>query len=131
MKILFVLFTLGFSFLVQAADRGYDLQIELSLNGKHISSPRLTLQEGKTSTITQDTDGKTTFIEVTAKERDLKNKKAIDMQFVIGTINANGKKTITNSPNIITLENQKAEMTVGENTAESLSLGVTASRIAL
>lgn len=112
-----------------ANTNAYELKMELSMNGKHVSSPRLITEEGKQASITQESDGKKMFIDVIATEKETDNKQAILMKFVIGTISATGKKTIVSTPQIISLENLKAEITIGDQPGkEDLSLAVVATR---
>lgn len=114
-----------------AASTGYDLNLELSINGKHISSSRIVALAGEKASITQrmenSKDGN--FIEVVATEGEIQGKKGILMNFVVGTIDRDGKKTILARPSILSTENQKAEMTVSEeNNKDSVSLSVVAQR---
>ncbi len=51
------------------------------------------------------------------------------MKFVNGTISATGEKTIVATPQIISLENLKAEIMIGDQPGkEDLSLAVVATR---
>ncbi len=50
---------------VLASTNAYDLKLELSMNGKHISSPRIITEEGKLASITQESDGKKMYIRKT------------------------------------------------------------------
>ncbi len=114
---------------VLASTNAYDLKIELSMNGKYVSSPRLITEEGKQASITQESEGKKIFIDVIATEKPTGSKQAILMKFVIGTISATGEKKIVSTPKIITLENKKAEITIGDQPGkEDLSLSVVATR---
>lgn len=111
---------------------GYDLKMDLSMNGKHVSSPRLIAREGEVASITQNLNGEKIFIEVVATEKPTANNRAILMSFVVGKISATGEKTIVSTPKIIALENDKAEVTVNNDQGkESIALSVTAARKAL
>jgi hypothetical protein len=115
-----------------ASTNGYDLKMELSMNGKHVSSPRVITKEGETASITQDSNGEKIFMDVIATEKPTDNKQAILMKFVVGTISATGEKKIVSTPQIIALENQKAEIKVGNQPGkEDLALSVIATRKAL
>jgi type II secretory pathway component GspD/PulD (secretin) len=115
-----------------ATTNGYDLKMDLSLNGKHISSPRVIVKASETATITQKTDTEETFIEVIAAEGEIQNHKGILMKFTVGTINKDGKRTIISKPQILAKENEKSQITVGESgSSENLSLSVLAKRRAL
>lgn len=111
-----------------ASTIGYDLKVELSMNGKHVSSPRLITREGETASITQESNGKKIFMDVIAMEEPTDNQQGILMSFVVGTISAMGEKKIVSTPKIITLENEEAQITVGQQGQEELSLSIVATR---
>ncbi len=115
MKSLFILFLILISSYSFASTQTYDLKIDLSINGKHIASPRMIVKDGVTSSMTQDSDGKRTFIDVIATEQ----KSAILMKFVVGTISKIGEKQILSTPQILTVANEKAEVTVGNQKESS------------
>lgn len=87
----------------------YDLKVDLSVDGKIVSSPHLVVREGETGSITQDTDGKKIYIDVVAKAH---KPKGIEMSFQYGEILANGEKQMISTPRIIALENEKASIQV-------------------
>lgn len=111
-----------------AAITGYDLKMDLSINGKHISSPRLIVNTGEMGTIIQKTDTEETFIQVVATESDVQNHKDIMMKFTVGYIGNNGERTIVSKPEILAKENEAALITVREKTETELSLSVVAKR---
>jgi type II secretory pathway component GspD/PulD (secretin) len=114
---------------IYGAAKAYDLNMELSLDGKKTASPRMIVEAGKSGTITQEANNKKSFIEVVANEGQMQNNEGILMKFVIGTIDNNGKKTITSRPEIFARENEKAQITIHEQDGkETLSLSVTAQR---
>ena len=126
MKILGLTFLLACSSAF-ASTTSYDLQMDLSLNGKHVSSPRVIAKEGEIATIVQKTDDKETFIEVITTKADMKN--AVMMKFTVGTIGKNGERTILARPQVIARENETAKISQGETGGqELLSLSVTAKR---
>ena len=126
MKILGLTFLLACSSAF-ASITNYDLQMDLSLNGKHVSSPRVIAKEGEIATIVQKTDDKETFIEVITTKADMKN--AVMMKFTVGTIGKNGERTILARPQVIARENETAKISQGETGGqELLSLSVTAKR---
>jgi type II secretory pathway component GspD/PulD (secretin) len=113
------------SVVAQALPQTYNLDLSLSINGKHIFSPHLKVEAGKVNTVSQKTDTGETFIEVTAS----KAAKGIQLNCVIGEIDAKGVKSILSSPRIIALSNQTAEIKVRSNDSKSdnVALAVTAS----
>lgn len=123
----FIFFLVGSS--AMASTNGYDIKMELSMNGKYVASPRVITKVGETASITQDSNGEKVFVEVNATEKPTNNKQAILMKFVVGTISATGEKKIVSTPQIITVENQKAKITVGTPQGqEAFSLSVIATR---
>ena len=114
------------------ASNGYDLKMELSKNGKKVSSPRIRVLEGEAGSITQETSTGKTFIEVVAKEGEIQNRKGILMIFTVGYIGKDGKRTIVYRPQILTEENKNAQITLGEEGGkETMSLSVVAQRKSL
>lgn len=115
---------------VFAAQAGYELDMKLSLDGKHVSSPRLIVKEGEAGLIVQKTDTEESFIEVVATEGAIQNNTGILMKFVVGVIAPDGTRTVLSKPRILAMENQ--QITVGnENGQESISLSVIAKRTSL
>ena len=116
-----------------ASSNAYDLKMDLSLNGKHVSSPRVIVNEGEPATITQKTDSEGMFIEVVATEGSVQNHKGIMMKFTIGTIGKNGERIIIAKPQVLARENEPAKITQSEEGSqrEQLSLSVVAKRKAL
>lgn len=111
-----------------AATAGYDLKMDLSMNGKLISSPRMIVKAGEMATINQKTESEESFVEVVATEGEVQNNKGILMKFTVGYIGKNGERTVVAHPQILALENEKAQITVGEKKGTELSLSVIAKR---
>lgn len=114
-----------------ASTNGYDLKMDLSMNGKHVSSPRIIVKAGEKGTINQKTDTEESFIEVVATEGQVQNNKGIMMNFTVGYIGKNGERTIVSKPQILAKENEPALITVGEKDGTELSLSVVAKRKSL
>lgn len=89
----------------------YDLKVDLSVDGKLVSSPHLVVREGETGSIIQDTNGKKIYIDVVAKAH---KPKGIEMNFQYGEILANGEKQTLYTPQIIALENEKASIQMAQ-----------------
>jgi len=113
------------------ATHGYKLDMELSVDGKNVSSPRLMVLEGKKGSITQESSNEKTFIEVVAKEGWVENHKGIMLNFKVGYIGADGQKTIFANPQVLAKENEPAQITVENQNHEKLSLSVIATRKSL
>lgn len=111
--------------------KAFDLDMQLSLNGKLVSSPRVLAKNGETALITQTVDGddEQSFIEITALDGSILGNDGIMMTFTVGKIGPNGERKILSKPQVFAQENQKAEVTVeqvdGDN-KEMLSLTVLA-----
>lgn len=117
---------------VFASTNEYDLKMDLSINGKHVSSPRVIAKEGETTSMTQDSNGEKIFMDVIATEQVINNKQSILMKFVIGRFSETGERTILSTPQIITIDNKRAQITVGDKQEkEDLALSVIATRKAL
>jgi type II secretory pathway component GspD/PulD (secretin) len=130
MRLFLGLFVCSLSVPALAATTGYELNLDLSLNGKHVSSPRVLVKAGQTATVTEKMDTDETFIEVMAVEGQIENNKGILMDFTIGRIGTDGKRTVLSKPHILAMENEQAQVTVAENdhSPETLSLSVVAKR---
>ncbi len=114
-----------------ASVKSYDLKMNLSLNGKHTSSPRVLVKAGETATITQKTETEESFIEVVVTEGSVQNHKGILMNFVVGVIGKNGERTIKAKPQVLAKENELAQITIGENKGDEVFLSVVAKRKSL
>ncbi|MFN7728293.1 MAG: hypothetical protein ACK5P7_03980 [Bdellovibrio sp.] len=116
---------------VFASTNGYDLKIDLSMNGKQVSTPRLILKAGEVGKINQSTDGEKSFIEVVATEGQVQKHKGILMNFTVGHISKNGERTIVSKPQILAKENEPASITISEKDGTEISLSVLAKRKSL
>ena len=103
-----------------AGSQAIELNVDLSLNGKHIMSPKILAKDGEKTTVTSGQGAERTYMEVIATERLLNNKKAVQMNFVIGTINAGGKKTVLSNSTLITRENNRGEIQTVEENGEAI-----------
>ncbi len=109
----------------------YTVKIELALNGQSTQSEIL-VKSGERASISQDSKGgiqgkEKTFIEVSAKEqKPTEDSSPILLNFVIGRIGTDDKRTILASPQMIVLENKKATISMKnkEKSADDLSLSV-------
>lgn len=136
MKLTIALLLLFLSELTFASVHKFDLKIDFSLNGKHISSPQILLLEGEPSTITTNTEAGKIFLTVTtmalrefkgADTKSLKNKKLIPLQFAVGKIDKAGNEKILSQPQLIAIEGQRATITEGtDKNKEEISIAVTA-----
>ena len=113
-----------------AGTNGYDLKFDLSLNGKHVSSPRMNVLEGAVASIEQKNSTDSSYIEVKATEVMVSNKKRIKMNFTVGVVDKFGQKTVISKQNVIARENELVKITLNENEDNSkhLALSVVAKR---
>lgn len=116
-----------------ATTNGYDLKMDLSLNGKKISSPRLYVKEGEVASIEQKNNTDSSYIEVKATESIVDKKKRIKMNFTVGIVDKFGQKVITSKSNVIAKENETVKVVLSENEDNSkhLSLSIVAKRKSL
>lgn len=121
-----------------SATPGYDLKMDLSLDGKLVSSPRLIVPEGVVGSIESTPKDKTAifktnYIEVKATEILVSDKKRIKMNFTVGVIDKVGQKTVTSKSHVIARENEKVKITLSENEDNSkhMVLSVVAKRKSL
>lgn len=116
-----------------AGTNGYDLKFDLSLNGKHVSSPRMYVVEGAVASIEQKNSTDSSYIEVKATETMVANKKRIKMNFTVGVVDKFGQKVVISKQNIVVKENELAKVTLNENEDNSkhLALSVVAKRKSL
>ncbi|WP_041577183.1 hypothetical protein [Bdellovibrio bacteriovorus] len=114
-----------------ASTNGYYLKMDLSLNGKHISSPKLAVKVGEPATISQKIDTEESFIEVVVTEGSIQNRKGILMSFVVGVVDQSGQRVIKSKPQVLSKENESAQITVGESNGDEVSLSVVANRRSL
>lgn len=106
----------------------YDIALKLKSNGREISSPRVVVRDGERAKITQkDADG-TTFWEIMANER---GPGGVKLSFTLGKVDRFGHQSVLSKPQIMAMENEPAELTVGEDGTEVLTLSVVAKRKAL
>lgn len=125
-----VVFAMLFATSAFAKEKGYDIKLELALNGKIISSPRLLVRDGEKAVINQKKDSEESFIEVVAKEGASQDHKGIMMHFKVGRISKGGHRTIISNPQVLVSENKLATFMISdkENGSEQLSLSVLAQR---
>ncbi len=112
--------------------QGYQLKVDWSVIGMPKTSAKILVKEGETASTKYKADDQEYFMDVvTAENRDTKTgkkDKAIFMKFTVGTINAKGERTVVSTPQVIAIENEKAEITVGEKGKEAAFIAVIVSR---
>lgn len=118
MKFLFLL--LAFPLVSSAAVRKYDLNLAYSLEEGPESKGKIVVKEGHKATLRKDAQ----FVEVTAEEGIINERKGILLSFNVGVMSEDGKKTILTQPKLLVKENEEAKITIDE-----FALAVTANRI--
>lgn len=112
---------------VRASNLSYDLKMELTLDGKS-SSPRIIVTEGQKASIEEVTTSKHAFVEVIATSSK-SDSKVVMMDFVVGTVDSAGTRTIVSNPRILAKENERAQITIqNDEGSGNLSLAVVAQR---
>ncbi|AZZ37934.1 hypothetical protein CIK05_14360 [Bdellovibrio sp. qaytius] len=106
----------------------YKLNMDLTLNGKHLASQGLLANEGEKSEVQQKyANGTGSYIVVTPETIEGENKH-VHMKFVVGVL-VKGQRHILSTPEMIATEGQPSTITVGDDDGpESYTLTVTASR---
>lgn len=109
----------------------YKLNVDLTLNGKHVASQGLLANEAEKSEVQQKySNGTGSFIEVTPEEIDGEQDK-IHLKFVIGKL-VKGARQILSTPEMIVTEGKAGSITVGEDDGpESFTLTVLVNRQAV
>jgi ribosomal protein S4 len=128
-RILFSILLLFFSSSVFAANKVYDLKMDLLVNGKRVSSPRVYVKEGEIARVDEASPRSKSFIEVVASEGEIQNRKGILMNFTVGYFDKVGNKKIVSQPQVLAKENEIASIEVNNmNGKEKLKLSVLAQR---
>jgi hypothetical protein len=111
LKTFLVILSLGNSLF--ASENVFNLKMDLIIEGKHVSSASLEVNEGKKGIVTQDNNGIKHFIEVVAHEKmTADNQETIHMNFIIGKIAEDGSRVILTEPEVIASPNKKAHFYV-------------------
>jgi|GEM_PF-5311468 hypothetical protein len=102
-----------------AANKYYDIGMDITVGGEKIPAPRILAKQNVTETVIM----KDKFFEVTATENPLDQ--SVKMDFVLGEITEDGKRIVLERPTIITHENKRAEMVISNDEGrEDLKLSV-------
>ncbi len=106
----------------------YKLNVDLTLNGKHVASQGLLANEGEKSEVQQKySNGTGSFMEVTPEEIDGELDK-IHLKLVIGRL-VKGVREILSTPEMIVTNGKSGSITVGEDDGpESFTLTVLVNR---
>lgn len=109
----------------------YKLNVDLTLNGKHVASQGLLANEGEKSEVQQKySNGTGSFMEVTPEEIDGELDK-IHLKLVIGRL-VKGVREILSTPEMIVTNGKSGSITVGEDDGpESFTLTVLVNRQAV
>lgn len=127
-----LLFTLSNSaFASSASHNNYVLKLDWSKNGKSIFSPQILVQSGKKGTVSQKTENEEPFIEVLASEIKHQGQNRLLMNFTLGYIQKNGKRTIVSQPKMMTRENESGLMTFTKKDGSEFSLSAEFSKKSL
>jgi hypothetical protein len=139
-----------------AKKASFDLKMDVSLDGKHVSSPRMIVREGEKAVIVQEDfvdadfadkeergvatasgDGsdsdlttverESTFIEVTATERQINGFKTIWLKMAVGRVDANGDRKMISQSKVAAFENEQTVLKTG-NDDQKVDLTILAQR---
>ena len=108
---------------------GYELHMEVSVDGKPVSSPHLIVRRGERATLVQTTRAGSQSIEVIATEGTVEEHPGILLQFSISSVDHRGHSVVAH-PQILARAGAPARITEkGPETGGALlSLSVTAER---
>lgn len=111
--------------------KAFDMEMNLSIDGKAVSAPRIIAKEGEKETYVQEVDGHKNLIEVIAKEvKTQDGQAAIQMAFTVSEIAEDGTAKVISQPQITALPNSEAEITVsGNGRPNLLALKVIANKL--
>lgn len=127
MKSLITVIICLLSIIATAATTNIDMNVNLSINGKNIASPRFIVENGKTASATEQVAKEKFWIEVTAlNEQTVQNKKGILMKFKIGIFNPDGSVKIISQPQILAIPNQQAKIEISDANKNEIALSVLA-----
>lgn len=127
MKSLITVIICLLSIIATAATTNIDMNVNLSINGKNIASPRFIVENGKTASATEQVAKEKFWIEVTAlNEQTVQNKKGILMKFKIGIFNHDGSVKIISQPQILAIPNQQAKIEISDANKNEIALSVLA-----
>ena len=113
-----------------AANKGYELKMDLSLDGKHVSSPIVRTKAGETATVTQSLGDSQTFMDIIATEGEIQGHSGILLDVVIGNIEPNGSRKVLSRPKLLVKENEEASIEQRSET-NAMQLKVVAHRTTL
>ncbi len=109
------------------ASKGYDLKMELSIDGKKVGLSQVSVREGKKAKFTQGTKADKMIIEASAREGSIQDRKGILMDFIISAVDKKGQIKVIATPTVLAQENDPATVTAN-NGKDEVSLSVTAKR---
>ena len=103
----------------------YEVNMDLSINGTHLSSPHLVVKDGSLATITQTTHADETFIDVLATNDPAE--KGIRVKLVFGTVDKDGRWTMSR-PEVLVQEGMPARLTVHKKNGDTEIVSLTVSK---
>lgn len=113
-----------------AKQTGFDISLELFQEGRKVSSPHLTLEEGKHGTIRQGNGETENFIEVLATST---KDNAIEMKFKVGYRTEIGEVKVIAQPTIVAKDGEPAKVEFSQSPGKpaDLTLSVLAKKVTL
>jgi len=132
-KTIFTAIVLSSQFALSAIGtvKAFDMEMNLSIDGKAVSTPRIIAKEGEKEIYIHEANGERNSIEVLAKEvKTQDGVQAIEMIFTVSRIAEDGSSKVIAQPHITALPNSQAMIQVGENVRPNmLSLKVVANNV--
>jgi len=130
MKVLMLLILFIFSFSTFAV-QGYLLDMNLLLDNKSVSKPKMIVQEGKKATITQNDSATNiiTEISIVALRGEIQGRKGILLKMEVG-YHKNNMQKIVSRPQILVSEGKEALVEiVGDKGNQQMSLKIIATSV--
>ena len=116
----------------QASPNAFDMRVDISIAGKHVSSPHLTAKAGEMVSTTFESNGEKFYLDLTATDEAPAAANLILYKMEIGTLSETGLKTVLSTPKIISNPGFKTEISQhsdGEPAKHDYALAVTSTRI--
>ena len=98
-----------------AAPQNYKIDMEVFVDGKRVSKPSVTLQDGTDAQFTSKSpNGEETFLEVTAKEGTITGVDGILMEMQVGFKDRFGNKRVAAKPRLLSKDGGTAQVIIND-----------------
>lgn len=130
MKNLFAIIILFLAGTAWAAPRQYEIDMELMVDGKVVSTPKIITMEGTKASIESAGAEGGTFVEVTPSEKTIKGVDGILMEMKVGFVDDTGFRRVLAQPRILAKDGAKAQIILDDKKKnQEVTLKATAKRV--